>query len=523
MTEMKSKFVKYPIGVQSFSELRENGYVYIDKTDIIYNLVHTGKYYFLSRPRRFGKSLLLSTLEAYFSAKKELFEGLAISELEDKWEKYPVVHIDMNTGYYNEPDGVQMRLSYVISVYEKEYGITSTEPISIADRFDRLLKVIRGTTGMNTVILIDEYDKPILSAMGDEELEKAHRNALKPFYGVLKTCDEYIKFAFLTGVTKIGKLSVFSDLNNLSDISMDASYATLCGISLDEAHDYFADEIADFGRFTGKSYEEMFDKLKFEYDGYRFSKAEIYVFNPFSFLNALLKRDISSFWFSTGTPSYLVHLLRRDHFNLWSIDGVERKANQLMDMRIDGHDPIPVIYQSGYLTIKDYNEKFNKYILGFPNREVREGFLDFLLPAYTGERVSETFDIERLVNEISCGDVDAFMRRLQAIFANIPYVEAKDFDYEATFRNVMYIIFSMLGFYTDSEKHIVNGRIDLVVRTASVIYVMEFKAGKTPEYALNQIDENGYTTPFQADGRKIIRIAVTFDPQKRNIDRWVYE
>lgn len=373
----------YPIGIQTFSEIINGGYVYVDKTSMVYDLVKRGKYYFLSRPRRFGKSLLLSTLESYFQGEKELFRGLAIESLEKEWIRYPVLHFDMNIGEYDTSDGVSKTLDQQLSIYEKEYGLGSTYVDSPSLRFKALVDHVAEVTGKNVVILIDEYEKPVLEAQGDRELEKRFRGQLKPFYGVLKTCDRHIRFAMLTGVSRLGKMSVFSDLNNLMDISMDDVYSTLCGITKSEIEDIFANQLAEFAFTLGISIGEVKEALRLHYDGYLFAVDGIRVFNPFSLLQAFSKKKMENYWFSSGTPSFLIRILKKEKFNLWELDRTETSVDSLVNVLSFESDPIPLLYQCGYLTIKSYDEKFKIVTLGYPNEEVRQGFIKSLLPFFT--------------------------------------------------------------------------------------------------------------------------------------------
>ena len=371
----------YPIGIQNFESLRKDGFFYIDKTALVYQLVKTGRYYFLSRPRRFGKSLLISTLEAYFQGKKELFTGLAIEKLEKDWIEYPILHLDLNIERYDTPESLGNILEKNLAEWEKLYGAEISER-TFSLRFAGIIKRACEQTGQRVVILVDEYDKPMLQAIGNQELQKEYRNALKPFYGVLKTMDGCIKFALLTGVTKFGKVSVFSDLNNLNDLSMWNKYIDICGISDKELQENLEEEMHEFAEAQGMTYEQFRDKLREYYDGYHFTQNSIGIYNPFSLLNAFDRKEFGSYWFETGTPTYLIELLKRYHYDLEHMAHAETYADVLNSIYGD-EEPLPVIFQSGYLTIKGYNEEFGLYRLGFPNREVEEGFVKFLIPYYT--------------------------------------------------------------------------------------------------------------------------------------------
>ena len=366
---------KLPIGIQSFEKIRTGGFTYIDKTDLIYQLVSTKTPYFLSRPRRFGKSLLMSTIEAYFLAKKELFSGLAMESLETEWKKHPVLHLDLNAENYNSVESLERILNEYLCFWEEKYGASAAET-SLSLRFKGIIRRAHEHTGLQTVVLIDEYDKPLLQTIGNKELQETYKNILKAFYGVLKSADAHLRFVFLTGVTKFGQVSVFSDLNQLKDISMDARYATICGITDMELRRDFQPELEALAANEGMEYEEVCQKMKRMYDGYHFRHNMEGLYNPFSVLNALDSLEFGSYWFSTGTPTFLVELLKKTDYDLRNLEGVELPANQFADYRADADYPIPVIYQSGYLTIKEYDKVFQSYTLGFPNEEVKYGFLE---------------------------------------------------------------------------------------------------------------------------------------------------
>lgn len=509
----------YPIGIQNFESLRLDGYLYIDKTELIYRLVKTGSYYFLSRPRRFGKSLLISTLEAYFEGKKELFKGLAMEKLEKDWIKYPVLHLDLNAKKFDTPDDLIRLIDRQLLVYEKEYGFSPSDE-TIDDRFVTLIRKASEKTGQRVVILIDEYDKPLLQSIRNDTLKEEYRDTLKAFYGVMKSMDGYIKFGMLTGVTKFGKVSVFSDLNNLMDISMDRRYADICGVTEGEIHRFLEDGLHQLAQRQGLSYDEACAKLKELYDGYHFVVNSEGIYNPFSLLNTFAKMEFGDYWFETGTPSYLVELLKRTHYNLYDMAHTETNADVLNSIDSASYNPIPVIYQSGYLTIKGYDQEFKMYRLGFPNKEVEEGFVRYLLPFYTSvNAVNSTFEIQHFVKEIRQGDPDAFLSRLQSFFADTPYEIARDL--EVHFQNVLFIVFKLVGFYVKAEYHTSRGRIDLVLQTDRYIYVMEFKLDGTAEDALHQIEEKEYALPFRSDSRKRFEIGVNFSTKDRNIERWI--
>lgn len=509
----------YPIGIQNFESLRKDGYLYVDKTALIYQLAKRGRYYFLNRPRRFGKSLLISTLEAYFQGKRELFQGLAMEELEKEWLQHPILHLDLNIEKYDSIESLGNILNNALTRWEKIYGDEPSEA-SFSLRFAGIIRRAHELTGQRVVILVDEYDKPMLQAINNEELQREFRNTLKPFYGALKTMDGDIKFALLTGVTKFGKVSVFSDLNNLNDISMDKQYVSLCGMTEEEIHRYFEDDLRRLATAQDMTYEETCTRLKEAYDGYHFRQNSEGIYNPFSVLNTFAKQEFGSYWFETGTPTYLVKLLQQTHYNLYDMAHTETDADVLNSIDAASKNPIPVIYQSGYLTIKGYDKMFGLYRLGFPNREVEEGFVKYLFPYYTRvNQVDTSFQIMKFVKEVCAGDYDAFFRRLQSFFADTPYELVRDL--ELHYQNVLFIVFKLVGFYVKAEYHTSEGRIDLVLQTDRFIYVMEFKLDGTAEDALRQIDEKGYALPFASDPRRLFRVGVNFNSQTRNIEKWL--
>ena len=509
----------YPIGIQNFEKLRKEGCVYVDKTALMYKMVKEGNYYFLSRPRRFGKSLLISTLEAYFLGKKELFEGLAVAELEKDWVEYPVLHLDLNTKKYDSIEALESILDIFLCEWEKKYGSWEKET-DFSSRFEGIIRRAKEKTGRNVVILVDEYDKPMLQAIGNDELQKAYRDTLKSFYGALKSQDACIKFALLTGVTKFGKVSVFSDLNNLKDISMSQYYYGLCGITEKELHHYFDDEVGQLAQMNNQTKEDAYDRLKEEYDGYHFTYDTPGMYNPFSILWTLSERRYGSYWFETGTPTFLVELLQKADYNLEEMAGIEADSDMLGSIFNDDN-PIPVIYQSGYLTIKDYDREFGLYKLGFPNREVENGFMKFLLPFYTAKRnTSSSFEIGCFVKDIKSGNAEGFMQRLQSFFSGAKFDQIAR-DTENWFQNVVFIVTTLCGLYIEAEHQTSNGRIDLVLKTDKYIYVMELKYDGTAEEALRQIDDKGYALPWQSDGRTVIKVGANFSSSLRRLDGWI--
>ena len=510
---------KYPIGIQSFENIRKEGYLYVDKTALIYQLVQTGKYYFLSRPRRFGKSLLLSTLQAYYEGKKELFDGLAMASLEKDWKTYPVLLLDLNAQRYDSVDSLTSILNDTLCEWERLYGTQDSET-TLSLRFKGVIQRAAEKTGRNVVVLIDEYDKPMLQAIHNKELQSSYRNILKAFYGVLKSKDAYLQFALLTGVTKFSKVSVFSDLNNLMDISMDNRYAAICGITEQELVTDLGEYIRDLSETLQMSYEDLLRELQERYDGYHFVEDSEGLYNPFSLLNTFARKKLGNYWFETGTPTYLVELLKENHYPLEHLTYEQATADTLTGIDTVDSSPIPVLYQSGYLTIKDYDPEFETYTLGFPNKEVEEGFTRFLLPYYAHIRSgSSAFHIVNFVKEVRSGDIDGFMKRLQSFFSDTPYELVRDL--ELHYQNVLFIIFRLVGFYTQAEYHTSEGRVDLVIRTDQFIYVMEFKLDGTAEEALRQIEEKQYALPFASDSRRLFKVGVNFSNATRNIEKWL--
>lgn len=506
--------MKYPIGIQDFEKLRTNGYSYVDKSRFVYKLATEGEYYFLSRPRRFGKSLFLSTLEAYFQGKKELFKGLAIYDLETEWKKYPIFHIDLNTANFREKDSLYTVLNDYLTTWESKYGTRESEA-TLALRFKGVIARAAEKEGCSVVILIDEYDKPILQTLRDPELQAEHREQLKAFYSVLKTQDRYIKFAFLTGVTKFGKVSVFSDLNNLTDISMDHRYISICGMTEKELLANFKEGINELAEANGDTEEATIAKLKARYDGYHFEENTIGIYNPFSVLNTLSRLRYKDYWFETGTPTFLVDLLKMHNYRLPDMTKERVSDDVINSVDSLSTNPIPVIYQSGYLTIKGYDERFKKYLLGFPNKEVEEGFLNFLLPLYTSAGNNSPFLVDEFVQDVESGNPERFMQRMKAFFADTSYQVVG--NAELYFQNAMYLVFKIMGFYTQVERPTSDGRIDAIIQTPNYIYVIECKLDRTADEAIKQIENNGYAEPFLMDKRKLYKIGVSFSSETRGV------
>ena len=513
---------KLPIGIQTFEKIRKGNYLYVDKTALVGKMVSTSIPYFLSRPRRFGKSLLISTFEAYFLGRKDLFEGLAISQMEVDWQVYPVFHIDLNARKYDSPADLIAMLNQHLEKWEAIYG-TEKQDRQPEERFAYIIERACVQTGKQVVVLVDEYDKPLLQAITRPRLFEEYRQILKAFYGVLKSADAYLRFVFLTGVTKFSQVSVFSDLNQLNDISLDYSYATLCGITREELESTFKPEIEIFGRKNHQTPEEVVAAMKRNYDGYHFHSDGSGVFNPFSVLNAFSKLELGSYWFQTGTPTFLVELLQKSEYDLRTLlNGIEAPASSFVEYRMDANNPIPLIYQSGYLTIKDYDREFQNYRLDFPNDEVRYGFINFLVPFYTPMKNNDQgFYIGKFVQELRTGDYESFLTRLEAFFADIPY-ELND-QTERHYQVIFYLVFKLMGQFTEAEVRSARGRADAVVKTPQYVYVFEFKLNGTAEEAIKQINEKGYLIPYQKDHREVVRIGVEFSAETRNINRWLVE
>lgn len=521
MIEQQNAIRKYPIGIQSFEKIRREGYLYVDKTALIYQLVTTGVPYFLSRPRRFGKSLLLSTLKAYFEGKKELFEGLAIAELETEWTVRPVLHLSLNAEKYDSAERLDKQLNIQLMAWESLYGCDAAD-WTYSIRFMNVIKAAYAQTGHRVVVLIDEYDKPLLESLHNKPLQEEFRSLLVGFYSVLKDADPYLKFVFITGVTKFAQMSIFSTLNQLIDISLDKAYETLCGMTRREIEHTFDPELKALAAQYNTSHEATLQRMTAMYDGYRFCENQAEgMFNPFSVLNVLRQLKFSYYWFATGTPSFLVEVLRRTEFDVrLLVEGIEVSDASLSTYAADASDPVPMLYQSGYLTIVGYREEYNLYRLGFPNDEVRYGLLNYMTKYYTPVMERDVpFYIGRFNDELNAGEIDAFMKRMCAFFGGISY-EMSD-DTERHYQNVFYIVFTLLGQYAQVEVRSSHGRADMVVKARSHIYVFEFKLNGTAEEALQQIDTKEYLIPYSIDNRKLVKIGVEFDSATRNIGRWL--
>lgn len=514
---------KYPVGIQTFSEIISNGYVYVDKTEFIHRLVSRGKYYFLSRPRRFGKSLLVSTLESFFRGQKELFKGLWIYDREWDWQEYPVFHLALNGQDYTSVESLNELLHNNICRWERLYGLQHDDNIkSPAVRFSNVIERVSEKTGRQVAILIDEYDQPMLQNIeeGKEELYEQMRQALQGFYSVLKVQDRYIKFGFLTGITKFSKVSVFSGLNNLNDISLDRETNAICGISESELGEYFGRGISDLAEANGMTPGEARAMLKQMFDGYHFSAEGEDIYNPFSLLTTFEKNAFGSYWFESGTPSFLIKLVQKNFRDYSRIGEAECSESDLKGSDIYRRNPVPLLYQSGYLTIKGYDREFNEYTLDYPNEEVAHGFARDLLKICSRCEEPENI-IKNFVKSVRRGDTEGFMELLQSLFADIPYDQIP--DRELHYENMMYLVMKLMGFYTRTEYRTSGGRIDMVVDTDRYIYIMELKLNGTAREALAQIKEREYALPFRKEGKELILIGANFTDTKRRLDSWVIE
>ena len=528
--------MKYPIGIQSFDQIRNEGYVYVDKTALIYQLVTTGKIYFLSRPRRFGKSLLVSTLEHYFLGHKELFKGLAMEQLEQDWFEYPVFHIDFNNTKFEKSGNLENKINIYLTAWEQIYGALPVKG-DLGDRFAYVLEQAHKQTGRRAVVLIDEYDKPLLDVLdsgrmtiedGQEILlEEQHRNILKGFYSVFKGADAHLKFVLLTGVTKFSQVSVFSGFNQPEDISMTRDYEALCGITKEELLAVFAEPIRQLADDLNFNVEQTIHALKAQYDGYHFSKRMTDIFNPFSMLNCFKQTSIEDYWFKSGTPTYLVRLLSHTQEQLNDMVGQYYFPEEFVDYKATVEQPLPMIYQSGYLTIKDYNRNLNTFLLDFPNNEVKKGFLTLVAADYLKPKERVTSWIQQAVEALQQGKIEQFRDQLTAFLASVPYSMRRKQDereYERYFHYTFYLLLRLLSVYmVYSEKEQSQGRVDCIVETPDYIYIFEFKLDGSAEQALQQIKDKGYAKPYLTDSRKLYQIGVNFSSETGTIEGFKFE
>ena len=525
--------MKYPIGIQDFEKIITGGYVYVDKTALIHQLVSEGNIYFLSRPRRFGKSLLVSTLEAYFKGKKDLFNGLAIDSLEKEWAEYPVFHLSFGGENFLKHGALDTKLENIIGVWETEYG-TDPNYTTLGNRFQYVLKAAHQKYGRRAVVLIDEYDKPLLDVLdtgmktsdGHNELllEEHNRNVLKGFYSVFKEADKDLQFVLLTGVTKFSQVSVFSGFNQPEDISMSRDYEALCGITEEELYSYFAEPIAELAKVNDCTIDEMKQLLKKQYDGYHFGRRMTDIYNPFSILNACKSRNIDDYWFRSGTPTYLVRLLNHSQENMNELTNRYYTTQQFIDYKADVEMPLPMIYQSGYLTIKDCNVRRNTYLLDFPNDEVKNGFISILANDYLKPRKDVNNWTQDVVDALECGDLEQFRKLLTSFLADIPYTMRRketERERERYFHYTFYLLMRMVSCYTVyTEKQQSEGRVDCIVETPDYIYIFEFKLDGTADEALQQIEEKGYARPYEADKRKLFKVGTVFSSKTGTISEF---
>ena len=514
----------YPIGIQTFEEIRKFDNLYIDKTEYIYHMTHTsGKYFFLSRPRRFGKSLLVSTFQSYFEGKKELFEGLAIEKLEKEWDSYPVLHFDMSFGKHMEKDQLIRFQLYILENNEKRFGVTCDSPDPNV-RLANLIQSVYHQTGKQVVVLIDEYDAPLLDVAHDKDSLEVLRNVMRNFYSPLKGSEAMLRFVFLTGITKFSQLSIFSEFNNIKNVSMDEAYAGICGITKEELLTQMSDDIDELATKLELSREETIKELKEHYDGYHFSWPSPDVFNPYSLLNCFADGKTDSYWFGSGTPTYLIHKMKEFHVQPSQLGKVRAKAASFDAATETMTTLTPLLYQSGYLTIKDYDKKLKVYTLDIPNKEIEVGLFDSLLPGYMGQGTDEgRIVIADISEKLNNSDVDGGLQLLADFLETVPYCD--NTNYEGHYQQMLYVIFALLTDYNIIvEQHTAKGRIDITLETNSTIYVMELKFNKTAQEALDQINAKHYSDAFKMKEKEIVKVGVNFtvNDEVNTLD-WVIE
>ena len=510
---------KYPVGIQTFEEIREKGYLYVDKTKYIVDFREKGmKYIFLSRPRRFGKSLFASTLQAYFEGRKELFEGLAIADYEKEWVKHPVFHFDMSGAKHLGIEQLERYLADMLEEQETKWGY-KTHLIDANLRLIELVKQAYNQTGKNVVVIIDEYDAPLLDVVHEKEnLQPLHR-IMQNFYSPLKMLDPYLEFTFITGITKFPQSSIFSGLNNLDNISMFNQYSAICGISKTELTTQMKPDIEAMGEALGLTYEECLEELTQFYDGYHFCEKSEDIFNPFSLVKALNAQDIAPYWFGSGTPSFLLKLLDKYHVNLSTLESQEAVLSSFDQSTEEMTDALPLLYQSGYLTIKKYEPMFQEYTLGIPNKEVRDGLLNSLIPHYVNPRRSDNNAfLLGFCKAVYRNDIEAALEHMRTYMATIPY-DLENHS-EKHYQTIFYLMFSFLNIYIRTEVKSAIGRADAVMHMPDTIYVFELKVDKSADEALAQIDEKGYMLPYHAEGKRLIKIGISFDSTQRTISDW---
>ena len=519
---------KYPIGIQTFSEIIQKSYVYVDKTDLVWQLADYAKYIFLSRPRRFGKSLLSSTLHSYFAGERELFEGLKMMELEKEWKQYPVLHFDLSGAKHMAPQEVKTELGRLMEDYEKVYGANPNE-VTPGMRMAGLVNRAYEQTKSQVVIIIDEYDAPLLDVLHDDQRLFDMREVMQEFYQRLKMLEPKIKFCFITGITKFSQLSIFSTINNLMNVTMDPKFAAICGITEQELTTTLHEDIEMLAQKNGTTYDAMHAKLKYHYDGYHFTKNSEEVYNPFSLMKAFLSAEIGAYWFDSGTPSYLIRQMKHFRTDITSLDYMEVPSTAFDKPTEAMTTALPLLYQSGYLTIKDYERESDLYTLSIPNQEVRVGYTEGLLPTYVGldgSGVQVGFAL-KFWRALKKGDINQAMLDMQSYLAGIPYVEgfkkklADAATAEGFYEYTLYLIFSMLNVYVRTQVKCSGGRIDMVVFMPDTIYIFELKVNGTAQDALEQINEKGYAFPYLSEGRSVVAVGVRFDAKERNVTEWV--
>ena len=514
----------YPVGIQTFEEIIKRNLLYVDKTEYVYRMTHGGgKYFFLSRPRRFGKSLLTSTFQSYFEGRKDLFKGLAMESLETVWTEYPVLHFDMSGGKHLEKDELERYILYVLKQNETRWGIDSD--ISDANiRLNDLITKVFHKTGKQVVVLIDEYDAPLLDVVHEDTQLPVLRNVMRNFYSPLKKCEPYLRFVFLTGITKFSQLSIFSELNNISNVSMDDEYAGICGITLEELKTQMSDDVDALGEKLEMSREETIEALRRHYDGYHFSGMSPDVFNPFSLLNAMERGKLDNYWFTSGTPTYLINMMRK--FGAAYTDfaeGMEADASDFDAPTETMTTLTPLLYQSGYITIKDYDRKYHSYTLGIPNREVRIGLTKALIPYYvTPNTLATNNTVRNMARALDKEDLDLALKHLQTFLGTVPYCD--NTNYEGHYQQMLFVIFTLLSAYmVDIEVRTPKGRVDMVLRTATHLYLFELKLGQSAGTAMQQIDLKQYPRRFALCGLPIVKVAINFDMDTHTIADWIVE
>lgn len=512
---------QYPLGIQTFSEIINKKMLYIDKTAYIYNIAASGKYFFLGRPRRFGKSLLVSTMQSYFEGKKQLFRGLAIEKLESEWTEYPVLHFDMSGGKHMDAEQFEQYLGYRLEEEEKKWGIA----IHVNGANNRLIELINTAydkTGKQVVVLVDEYDAPMLDVVHETDCLDKLRNTMRNFYSPLKYCDPKLRFVFLTGITKFSQMSIFSELNNIKNISMDNEYAAICGITEEEMLTQMSDDIDALAQAQGIGREEAISKLKDNYDGYHFSAKSPDMFNPYSLLNCFADNEFNDYWFSSGTPTYLLNMMRKyEVMPTDVITRVEADASEFDAPTENMATIMPLLYQSGYITIKDYNRAYNYYTLDVPNKEVKVGLTKALIPSYvTRNTLATTNTARRIAQALDKRDMDGALRLLQTFLGTIPYCE--NTNYEGHYQQLLFVVFSLLtDFLVDVEVHTPNGRVDIVLLTRTDLYLIELKLNKTAQEAMRQIDLKDFRQRFALCGKPVTKVGINFDAEKKTISNWV--